>query len=656
MRTITTIAVTTTALLVGACFESGGGESDGSASASASATAGDTTGMQGSAAAATGYDTDQGTGGGATDTGESADLSCEVGNPVDVEGKTICCFDGVKGDFAPVVVDLSVFVSLGDGAPPNVLYDSGSLFLESEGGVDRVAVGGTAAAAMKGGVHEVRVLAGTYRTIYEVDRAGTQMPINTRSVVGASVLVSDGSAEVDVDLKPVALGGALKIDENDPIIKLYDAGTLVLVDQETRSRTMIHHTNLDGGGAISARVLPGSYELHYAADTVQTVMPANGDAWIMDLVIPKVDTHDLGEVPLATLQIAAGIELDGGAPPDKLTDNAALFLVDDKTGDRIKVGETRDGALSPVRLLTGPGRTYSLYYAVLHSQGVPVNEWARLRAPFALEELGAMISIDGVTVSGTVSVDGIPLAPDPANSGQISLVSGDDRALLGSTKDGPFSRSVLASTYEVVYGHESSDGAIPANVRARVRETYDPVNEPNLPLSIATTLVEGAITINSMPPPDSLYASGTISLRGASGDQVVLARTHEGSFSRRVVAGTYDVIYAVDVPGAGVPRNAEAVLMKGVEIAGESYPLALNIDTVTIEPTITLPNAAAYERARFFLQPFDGDELIYVGATGDPSLGVEVLPGSYYLIYQADHGGVSLPANERAVIGCFKSP
>ena len=52
----------------------------------------------------------------------------------------------------------------------------------------------------------------------------------------------------------------------------------------------------------------------------------------------------------------------------------------------------------------------------------------------------------------------------------------------------------------------ADDGAIPANVRARVRETYDPVNEPNLPLSIATTLVEGAITINEMPPPDSEFS------------------------------------------------------------------------------------------------------------------------------------------------------
>ncbi|MCA9656972.1 MAG: hypothetical protein KC486_01395 [Myxococcales bacterium] len=567
-------------------------------------------------------------------------------------GRVLCC-RSVAADFPSISTTLvAVTVTIDGDTPVGGEYDSGLLFLEEVTTGDRALLGSTADKAF-----DVRVFPGRYRVVYEVDRAQEKAPINTRAVVLESVTIASHMDSLAIDVKTVELSGALLVDGVPPVKSSYDAAEIELYDAATDSRTVILDTAKTH--MVSARVIPGEYELRYAVTDIGTEMPRNGDAALKAVTVDEGPTFSLGDIAVATVALDAGVTIDGEAPPPSELDNAEIYLVDRDTGDRIFVGETMNGKLGPARVIGGPARRYDLRYAALKSQSLPINEWSLLAADVDAGSMPASIDLPTALVSGSVEIDGGP-APqgEPEESALISLERSDDRAILGATKDGPFQRRVLAlSSYDVIYGHEASSGVVPANNQARIVEDYAAGDA--LALNVETTLLSGTIKVGGAPPPASVYDNGRLFLRSADGDVVALGETRFGGFERRVVNKVYDVVYSVDTAGGMVPSNVDYVVeqldLTTEPVAEKSVDIDVPAESFTIKLNFDNP-AEAVERGRILVRLEGTEELLYVGEITEgmtAHLSGTLVPGTYGIFFQADRGGFGIPANQGAMISCM---
>jgi mono/diheme cytochrome c family protein len=80
-----------------------------------------------------------------------------------------------------------------------------------------------------------------------------------------------------------------------------------------------------------------------------------------------------------------------------------------------------------------------------------------------------------------------------------------------------------------------------------------------LDIDIPSVVLTGTIKINGTSVTSTTDA-GELFLKNAAGDGVNLGDTSSGSYSVRVVPGTYDIYYQGAMPGATAPRNQSAKL------------------------------------------------------------------------------------------------
>jgi hypothetical protein len=71
-------------------------------------------------------------------------------------------------------------------------------------------------------------------------------------------------------------------------------------------------------------------------------------------------------------------------------------------------------------------------------------------------------------------------------------------------------------------------------------------------------VVTGNLTYNGATVTGA--GSAFLFLRNAEGDSANLGNTSSGTFSARVIPGTYDLYYQINLGGASVPSNTSARL------------------------------------------------------------------------------------------------
>ncbi|MBK8259852.1 MAG: hypothetical protein IPK80_00725 [Nannocystis sp.] len=159
--------------------------------------------------------------------------------------------------------------------------------------------------------------------------------------------------------------------------------------------------------------------------------------------------HEL-TVVVETVAVSGSITVDGAAPPVSAYDSAAIFLVDTESLDRIKIGETVNGALDSFTLIKG--RSYGLYYAGPKDGLImPRDEWTMLQV-VAEDPTVIDVAIEGAQVEATLTLDDAPPPSSPLNKGTLALQYAGARAPLGAVVDGVATGRVIRS--EAVKGVE----------------------------------------------------------------------------------------------------------------------------------------------------------------------------------------------------------
>lgn len=196
------------------------------------------------------------------------------------------------------------------------------------------------------------------------------------------------------------------------------------------------------------------------------------------------------------------------------------------------------------------------------------------------------------------------------------------------------------------------DGYAPYGLRCLPCTPTDGVFDVDVP-SVAVT---ATFTLGGEPFPPSIYERGRILLRDpATGDEIVLGDTHDGSGEVSVMPGTYALHYAWVDGDNVVPANRGAKLAT-VEIPNTgSHDLVVDVPVVELAGSFTFngaePPGSQYENGRVVLvSEASGDE-VPLGDTRDGEYRVKVIPGSYSLRYRAKVAEDIAPINRDAHIG-----
>jgi len=263
--------------------------------------------------------------------------------------------------------------------------------------------------------------------------------------------------------------------------------------------------------------------------------------------------------------------------------------------------------------------------------------------------LGSQIDIPAATVSGAVTVNGGRVSDADPSTGWISLVRSsaagvavDQGALASVSPAGSaYAALVVPGVYDVVYT-ASSAGTGPVNSKAVLRSGVVIGTAPmTLNVDVPATTVTLSASVNGKPMTAAApFRQGGLALVNAAGDNALLTgnAAAKGAYAALVVPGVYDLVYAGDELGAGMPINGAAVLQSGIVVGTAGVSLQVDVPATKVAISVTvngaavsLPTAAIIDLS---LRTPAGDvaQLVPASSTSN-TLSALVVPGTYDLYY-----------------------
>jgi len=164
------------------------------------------------------------------------------------------------------------------------------------------------------------------------------------------------------------------------------------------------------------------------------------------------------------------------------------------------------------------------------------------------------------------------------------------------------------------------------------------------------TTIAGTITINGA----ALAGDDTVSLslRNAAGDSAPIAPASRGTYSARVIPGTFDLYLSAggaDATGAA-PRNQRAKLASGVVVSGArtvTNRLDVDVSSALVTGAITFNGVPASAATGGNLVLRNGTDAFTLTAADSATYTARVVPG-FYDLYFAGTDGVFTVANQNA--------
>lgn len=592
--------------------------------------------------------------------------ACPEGSVLVGLGCLPCTATNGAADLEITSVPFTVRVLIDGVAAPAGEFEDGQLFLRDRVRGDEIALGNSHDTMLS-----AAALPGTYDVVWQRESGGAVVPMNSGAVLGRVQVRSDGlwlgetggsaldinGDVLDVDIPTLVASGDFSFNGTAAPDTPLENGRVFLLDPATGDEITLGHTK---DGNYSVRVIPGTYEVHYAALVSNGLAPVNHDAYIETIEIENQElAYNSIDIPVTTL--TGDFLIDGVAAPPTPFEHGRITLRDVLTGDEIEVGLTSEGDFG---LPVVPGSYEVVYSHLLGSAVVPRNSAAQidlLAIPVG-ESHAYDVDVTTTSISGTFSVGGQPAPSDSGNVGAITLrsVAGDDEVPLGLTSDGSYSAIVASGSYEVYYHQQASSGAVPINTNARLSEPVVLPDEPLGDIDVPFVLVEGDITVAGEVPPTSEYDDGRIYLRNVqTDDSVLLGNTRLGAIGGLVVPGTYEVVYVVETPGAIVPQNSAAKLDTiVVPDGGAPFDLPIDIPVATLAGKVLVggapPPGGDADRANLILQDLATDDLVFLGEVGTGAFSVPLTAGTYVVWYESiASSGTLLPGNVHAGLACF---
>jgi hypothetical protein len=260
------------------------------------------------------------------------------------------------------------------------------------------------------------------------------------------------------------------------------------------------------------------------------------------------------------------------------------------------------------------------------------------------------IDLPSATLMGTLTIDGV--ATGPISSARILLRNGLNDLVEIPFTDGTYVAHVAPGSYDVFFSSVAPAPTpdAPANRLAFLQQVTVARGETTrLDIGVPVTSVAGTITISGAPLAADDEVS--LSLRNAAGDIVPIASNSHGSFTARVVPGTFDLFFTADLvsDGSRTPTNQLARIARNVVLtAGGAARLDVDVPSAPLTGAVVITGLPAGDEdaATLVLRNAAGD-MVRIALTNGASYASHVVPGSYDLYVSGASGPASL-ANQNA--------
>jgi len=501
------------------------------------------------------------------------------------------------------------------------------------------------------GSYAIEVIPGTYDVYYkwidpDTSTLVTRSPIKLRS----GIVVGTSPRSLDIDVPLTTVSGTFTV--KGATITTWERGDCVLWLRTAAGEDIALSTTTTG--TFSALVVPGTYDLYYREFRKGPAVPTNALTNVKSGIVvgasPVSFSIDIPATPVS------GAVTFNGAKLTEADKGSYIFTLRNAAGDSAQLSS--DVAKGSYSGLVIPG-TYDLYYAYQSVGSVvafPKNQSGKVQSGIVVgtSPLSLDINVPATTVSVTATINGSAASAAIGEALVLRNAAGDAVGFPGSSGDS-VSTLAIPGSYELFYVSRSR-GGLPDNQSAKLRSGIVVGSSPlNLDLDISTTTVSGSVAVNGAMSSDVKQGIGTVVLR-ADNDRVELAATNAGAYSKVVITGTYDLVYAMLIDGPGIPVNASARLKQGI-VAGKSpVSLDINVPTTVISGNVTVNGVSANGTGAAALRLYgeSGDRATIAGVSAtNPSYSALVVPGSYELYYGVYNLDPAIPGNAHADLGCF---
>lgn len=461
-------------------------------------------------------------------------------------------------------------------------------------------------------------------------------------------VATDGNQPVDVP--SVTVNATFLLDGEPFPDSVYQRGRIVLRDPVSGDEVPLGDTR-DGGG--EATVVPGTYEVYYAWTAGGSAVPANRGARLATVKLEDDEEGEPIELPITVsmVEVSGSVTFNEAAPPDSQYENGTLVLVDEATGDEVPLGDTRDGSFQ-VQVIPGVYRVH--YRRKLAESLAPINPDASIETVVVqagVEQQTLDLDVPVATLSGAITLDAQTPPKTIYENGRIVLRNVDtgEQVMLGETADGQYEVPVVQGQYQVIYERLQGGQQVPVNRAALLGELSVGSGPQTHDVDVPTAVVTGEITVAGGAPPSDPGDDGLVLLRNrATGDEALLGNTAVGTYTQRVVRGTYDVYYRQETSSGGVPVNTNARLLPDVVVQGGAA-LDIDVPMVTVSADVTVggqaPPESVYDDGVIYLRNAETGDSVLLGNTRLSALQRPVVPGTYDVLYVVEAAGPTMPIN-----------
>jgi hypothetical protein len=478
--------------------------------------------------------------------------------------------DGTAGAGAPgaclthdldiPTANVSGVITVGGGV---TAMSSGNVILSN--GTDVVTLGTTSS-----GTYSVRTVPGTYDVVY-VDKTLRTHTIRT------GVTVAPRGTTFDIDI-PSELTKPPSDSDDDPLVKVVGKLTvngtppptpptaLAMFARRSDSRDSWERFANFAANSFAGEIAAGTYDLSYlrtdGMPDPTSWLPANDGFPVVlaGAVVPTNPVSDIAiDIDVPKADVVATVTING-EPPAGLS--ALIALTNPTLGSAVIIGASTS---TTFRSQVIPG-IYELTFASYPGNpDGPLNTGATLEKGVEVLPDGSTeltVDIGSVAVAGNITIDGAPV-PSKTDYGTLYLGTDEgDEVPLATTTTGSYSTRVIPGRYDIYYevGVPLEASAAPLNTRGKIASVVLAAGAPTmLDIDVRTVLATGTVTIDGVVV-NKETDGGRLWLRTDYGDELPLGWTSNGTFSARVVPGTYEVHYEGTAPSSLAPFNEDATL------------------------------------------------------------------------------------------------
>ncbi|MDI1482723.1 hypothetical protein [Polyangium sp. y55x31] len=550
----------------------------------------------------------------------------------------------------------------------------------------------------------LQVVAGTYDVLYAVQDDGPNWPSNTNALIQAALpLMTDGAVTVDIPVSNVTLGvtldGAVLSAANSGDL---DEGNISLRSSTTGETFSLGDTWNDTTDMPTypktLQVVSGTYDVMYAVQDDGPNWPSNTNALIQAALPLTGDGLVTVNIPVSN--VTFGVTLDGaplGPANSSDLDEGNISLRSSTTGETFSLGDTwndtTDMPTYPKTLQVVSG-TYDVMYAVQDDgPNWPSNTNALIQAALPLTGDGLVtVDIPVSNVTFGVTLDGAPLSganSSDLDEGNISLRSSTtgETFSLGDTWNDttdmptyPKTLQVVSGTYDVMYAVQDDGPNWPSNTNALVKAALALTGDGPVTVDIPVTNVTFGVTLDGAAlsaANSSDLDEGNISLRSSTTGEVFnLGDTWNDTTDMptypkalQVVSGNYDVMYAVQDDGPNWPSNTNALIQKGLSLLNDgAVTVNIPVSNVVVHllldgAPITTSNSGDLDEGNIRLRSMVTGETFSLGDTWNDTTDMSTFPktlqvvsGTYEVLYSVQDDGPKWPSNTNALIMCVDIP